>query len=88
MTTNSTSDERRADEAELLGNDGEDEIGLRLRQEADLLLPLHEAAHRETARADRDEGLDDLESAAERIEPRIPPRHHALGQLGAAGATA
>ncbi len=64
-------DGRRADEPQLLGDDGVDEVGVRLRQVEELLDAVHQSASPDAARADRDERLDDLEAVAERVLPRV-----------------
>ena len=58
----------RAHEAELLGERGEDEVGVLFGQEVQPGLgALHEAAPREAARAERDLGLGDVVAGAERV---------------------
>ena len=58
----------RADEAEFLGERGEDEVGVLLGQEVQPRLgALHEAAPREAARAHGDLGLGDVVAGAQRV---------------------
>ena len=66
-----------ADEPELLADDGEDHVGVRLRQVVDLLDPLPEAAAEDAAGADADLSLDVLQAGAERILPRVEEREEA-----------
>ena len=57
-----------AEESEFLADHGEDEVGRTLRQELELrLAAVHVALAEDTARADRDLGLDDVISGAERV---------------------
>src|SRR6185437_190973 len=61
-----------ADETPFLGEHGEDEIGLLLRQEGEMRLrPLHEALAEDAAGADGDLGLEAVISGAQRIALRI-----------------
>src|SRR5437773_6473651 len=72
-------DERRgADEAELLADDREDHVGVRLRQVVDLLDALPEPLAEEMSRAQADLRLDDLESGALRVLPRVEKAEDAL----------
>src|SRR5436309_3335657 len=54
-------EDRCADKAELLADDGEDHVGVRLRQVVDLLDPLPETTAEDAARADADLRLHVLE---------------------------
>ena len=60
---NSEHDDEHADEAPLLADGAEEEVGVGVRQVAELLLALPEAGAEEAARADPDERLMDLEAA-------------------------
>ncbi len=62
-------DERRADQAELLGDHRVDEVGLRLGQEAHFLLPAHETTAYDPTGPNSNKGLDDLKAFAERVFP-------------------
>src|SRR5206468_3776775 len=53
---------RRADETELLADDGEDHVGVRFGQVEDLLHAVPEALARPAARADADDRLDGLKA--------------------------
>ena len=57
-----------AEEAQLLGQDREDEVGVRLGQEQVLLQPAAEPAAEPAARADRDQRLVELPARAARVE--------------------
>ena len=59
------------DEPELLADDGEDHVGVRLGQVVDLLHALAEPLAEEVARAEADLRLDDLEPGPLRVLPRI-----------------
>ncbi len=61
-------------EAELLAHDREDEVGVRIRQEEELLPAAAEAVAEPAAGAHRDEGLDGLEPGAERVGLRLEER--------------
>ena len=67
MTQKQTSDERGAEQAELLGDHREDEVGVRLGQVEELLDAAHQAAAEPAAAADGDERLQQVEAVAERI---------------------
>ena len=56
-----------ADESELLGQHREDEVGMRLGQVEELLAAFHQAEAGQSAGADGDHGLDDVEAAALRV---------------------
>ena len=76
---NRASSAERADEADLLGQHGEDEVGLLLRQEAQLALrALQEALAPDAARAERDLRLDDVVAGAERIALGVEEGEHPL----------
>ncbi len=62
---------QRADHAELLGDDGEDEVRVRIGQEIELLHALAGSEAEDAARADRDQRLQRLEAAAERVLLRL-----------------
>src|SRR3954453_3672606 len=65
-------DQRRGSEqAELLADDGEDHVGVRLRQEMDLLHALPQPVADEMTRAEADLRLDDLEARSLRVLPRV-----------------
>ena len=65
-------DQRRgADEPELLADDGEDHVGVRLGQVVDLLHALAEPVAEDVARAEADLRLHDLEARALRVLPRV-----------------
>src|SRR4249920_3040860 len=70
-------DEGRTDEAELLSDDREDHVGVRLREVRDLPDPLAEARSREASRADADRRLHDLEPGALSVAPRVEEAEHA-----------
>ena len=84
MTQKQPSDQRRAHEAELLGDHRIDEIGVRLGQEEQLLHAVHQPFAPHAARADSDERLNDLEAAAERIAPRIEKGQQAAAPIAGA----
>ena len=68
-----------ADEAPLLADHREDEIGRALRQEFELrLAAVHVALAEHAARADRDLRLDRVIAGAERVVLRVQEREHAL----------
>src|SRR2546427_9938097 len=75
-------DRQGADEPELLTDDGEDEVRVRLRQVEELLLRLADAAAQEAAATQRQPRLDDLKSAAARIAPRVEERRDAAQPIG------
>src|SRR5918992_4871846 len=62
-------DEQRADQPELLADDGEDHVGVGLGQVVDLLDALAESLPGEAARADADDRLHSLEAFALRVLP-------------------
>ena len=70
-------DDRRADQAELLADDGENEVVVLLGQEQELLPALAEPHAEESARADGEQALSDLIAVAlhplfiERVEPDV-----------------
>ena len=69
-------------DAELLADDGEDEVRVRLGQIEDLLHRFAEADAEEPAGAERDLALDRLKAGVARIRPRVDERRqprHALG---------
>src|SRR6266508_401384 len=66
-------DGRRAHEAQLLGDDREDEIRVRFREVEELLAGRADALAENPAVAEREPRLDDLESADARVRP---DRHH------------
>src|SRR5688572_16108787 len=63
--------ERRADQPELLADDREDHVGVRLREVEDLLDALTEPLAEQSPRAEADERLHGLEAGALRIVPRV-----------------
>ena len=68
-----------ADQAELLGERGEDEVGGALGDELEVGLgALHEALAGRAARADRDLALDDVKALAERVGGRVEQRADAV----------
>ena len=86
--------QRRADQAELLAGDGEDEVGVLLGHEAGLgLRAVEEALAEEAAVADRDPGLLGVVAGAARVEVGVregqePVDLVRLEQVPAATATA
>ena len=69
----------QAEQAELLADHGEDEVGRALGQELELrLAAVHPALAEHAARADRDLRLDDVIAGAERVALRVEQRQHAL----------
>ena len=60
-----------ADEPELLADDREDHVGVRLGEVRDLPDALAQTGAREAARADADRGLHDLEARALGVRPRM-----------------
>src|SRR3954469_3848531 len=66
-----------ADEPELLADDGEDHVGVRLRQVMDLLDPLAEPPSEDAAGTEADLRLHVLQAGAEWILPRIEEREEA-----------
>ena len=62
--------DEHADESPLLADGAEEEIGVRVRQIAELLLSLAEAGAEQAARADADERLMDLEAGLGRRRRR------------------
>ena len=71
-----------ARQPQLLADDGEDEIGVGLRQVEELLLGLAQPAPEPPARGQRQEGLDDLEARALRVVPRVHEGDHAPQAVG------
>ena len=70
--------ERRPDEAEFFADDGENEVGMVLRQEVQLALrSVEEPFAEEHARPDGDFRLDDVIAGAQRIDIRIHKDHDA-----------
>src|SRR5437773_2364549 len=69
--------QRRADEAGLLADDGEDEVGVRLRQPPVLLDRVPDADAEEPARRQSIERLGRLKTCPERVRPWIPERGQA-----------
>ena len=69
---------QRADEAPLLADDREDEVGRRGRQVEELLAALAEAEAGEPAQAERQQRLDRVVAAAERVAERIQEGLHPL----------
>src|SRR5436309_1969666 len=67
----------RADQAGLLADDGEDEVGVRLRQPPVLLDRVPDADAEEPAGRQSIERLGRLKTCAERVRPRIPERGEA-----------
>src|SRR5882762_2363159 len=71
--------QQQAEEAELLADDGEDEVGGALGEEFELCLAaVHPALAEHTAGADRDLRLDDVVAGAEWIGLRVEKHEHAL----------
>ena len=66
-----------ADQAQLFGNVGEDEIGLGLREVEQFLPAFHETDAVDAAGADGNQGLQDVEAGAAGIFLRIEKRDHA-----------
>ena len=66
---------------ELLADDGEDEVGVRLGQVEDLLHRLARADAEQPARADRDLPLDGLEADRARVVPRVQERGEAVAPV-------
>ena len=66
----------------LLGDVGEDEVGVRLGQEEELLHALHVAAAGESAGADGDQRLVDVEAGALRVGGGIEKDQHTLATPG------
>ncbi len=76
---NSSDQDDVADEPELLGVDGEDEVAGALGDELEVgLRALHPALAERTAGADRDHRLERVEALAERVGRRIDQRQDAL----------
>ena len=67
-----------ADEAPFLADDGEDEVGRRRRQVEELLAALPEAEPGEPAQAEREQRLDRVVAAPERVAERVEEGPHAL----------
>src|SRR6202162_5764482 len=71
--------QQQAEEAELLADDGEDEVGGALGEEFELCLAaVHPALAEHAAGADRDLRLDDVVAGAEWIGLRVEKHEHAL----------
>src|SRR5205823_13820646 len=70
-----------ADEAELLADDGEDHVGVRLRQVEHLLDAVAEAATEDAARRHADHRLDDLEAGVLRVAPRVEEGEDAIATV-------
>src|SRR2546428_7344523 len=70
-------DGRGAHEAQLLGDDREDEIRVRFREVEELLAGRADALTENPAVAEREPRLDDLEPAAARVRPRVEERDDA-----------
>ena len=77
-------DERRADQAQLLADDGEDAVVVLLGQEEELLPALAETETEETSRADGDEALARLIARArlKGVVERVEPDGDARGVVG------
>ena len=72
-----------ADEAELLGQGGEDEVGALLRQEVELALGAQaEALAHQPAGAERDLGLDDVVAGAALVRLRVDESEQAGALVG------
>ena len=71
----------RADEAELLADDREDEVGVRLGKEEELLPPVADAESAQAAGADRDQRLHRLEPLPQRIGLGIQKREQPLAPI-------
>src|ERR1043165_2864559 len=74
-------EDERADEAELLADDGEDEVRMRLGEEEELLPPVAEAEAAQAARAEGDERLHGLESLPQRIGLGVQEREEAIAPI-------
>ena len=74
--------ERRADEAELLDEHREHEVGMRFGQIEELLHALAEPDAEPLAAPDRDQRLRELEPARVRVGPRIEELRQALEAIG------
>ena len=73
---------KRAHQAEFLGQHGVDEVGLLLRQEIEVPLgALQEALAPQPARTERDLGLDDVVTRAERIALGVEEHVDALALI-------
>ena len=70
-----------ADEPELLADDREDHVGVRLGQEVHLLDPLPEPLAGDPARAHADDRLHVLEARALGVLPRVEEAEHALAPV-------
>src|SRR5258708_1340073 len=73
-----------ADEAELLADDRENEVGVRLRQEKELLPAVADAQPAQSSGADRDQRLHRLEPFSQRIGFRIQEREEPVAPVGSA----
>ena len=69
---------RRTNQAELFGDDAEDEVVVRLREVEQLLEAVHQAAAGDAAGGDRDHRLDHLVAVTERVAVGIEERAHPL----------
>ena len=74
--------DERADQPELLADQREDEIGVRLGQEEHLLLALPEPDAAEAAGAEGDERLHELKAGVLRVRPRIEEGEQAPHAIG------
>src|SRR6202011_2765649 len=72
----------RADESELFADDGEDEVGVRLREKEELLPPVADAEALQPARAEGDQALQRLKALAERVRLRIDEGEEAVAPIG------
>ena len=77
-TMNAATTDERAEETELLADDGEDEVRVRGRQVEELLPRQPETDSPDAARAERVQRLDDLVAGALRVRPRVQERQEAL----------
>jgi hypothetical protein len=78
-------DQHDPDQTKLLGQHGEDEIGVCLGQVVELLYARTHAHPGDLAATDRDQRLGELEAAVERIGPGVDEGHHALQPVGLHG---
>ncbi len=72
----------RPGEPELVPQHGEDRVGVRRRQEAELLASGTEALAEQSAQSEPVQRLDGLETRSTRIAPRIEERHQARQAVG------
>ena len=75
-------DRERAEEPELVAEDGEDRVGVGRREEPELLLARAEALTERSTEREPIDGLDRLEPGAARIAPRIEEREDPLQAIG------